>query len=55
MDLDHRDQPVPTRVEQIEIALANGRLLKVCESIDPLKLARLVAALESTTPVEGGP
>ena len=44
------ETPVPTRVEQIEIALANGRLLKVCESIDPLKLARLVAALESDAP-----
>lgn len=40
----------PMRAEQIEIALANGRILKVCESIDPLKLARLVAALESNAP-----
>lgn len=31
----------------IEIALANGRALKVCESIDPSVLARLVAALEA--------
>ena len=44
----------PTRAERIEIALANGRILRVCEGIDPLKLARLVAALESTAPVEGG-
>jgi transposase-like protein len=40
----------PIRAEQIEIALANGRRLKVCESIDPLKLARLVAALEGNAP-----
>ena len=40
----------PMRAEQIEIALANGRLLKACVSIDPLKLARLVAALESNAP-----
>ena len=39
--------PALMRAEQIEIALANGRILKVCEGIDPLKLARLVAALES--------
>jgi transposase-like protein len=40
----------PTRAELIEIALANGRILRVCEGIDPVKLARLVAALESTAP-----
>jgi len=44
----------PMGPEQIEIALVNGRVLKVCVSIDPVKLARLVAALESTAPVEGG-
>lgn len=38
--------PAPTRVEQIEIAFANGRVLKVCEAIDPVRLAALVAALE---------
>jgi transposase len=38
----------PTRAERIEIALANGRILRVCDGIDPVKLARLVAALEST-------
>lgn len=43
------------RVERIEIALANGRILRVCDGIDPMKLARLVAALESTVPIEGGP
>ena len=47
--------PASTGPERIEIALANGRLLKACESIDPLKLARLVAALESNASVEGGP
>jgi transposase-like protein len=44
------EAPAPMGPEQIEISLANGRILKVCESIDPLKLVRLVAALESTTP-----
>ena len=44
------ETPAPTRGEQIEIALANGRILKVCVSIDPVKLARLVAALESNAP-----
>ena len=44
------EAPAPTGAEQIEIALANGRILKVCVSIDPLKLARLVAALESNAP-----
>ena len=38
----------PMRAEQIEIALANGRILRVCDGIDPVKLRRLVAALEST-------
>ena len=38
------------RAERIEIALANGRIVKVCENIDPVRLARLVAALESTAP-----
>lgn len=40
------EAPAPMGPEQIEIALANGRILKVCVSIDPLKLARLVAALD---------
>ena len=40
--------PAPARAERIEIVLANGRLLKVCESIDPAKLAALVAALDGT-------
>ena len=44
------EAPAPMRAEQFEIALANGRLLKACVSIDPLKLARLVAALESNAP-----
>jgi len=45
----------PVRAERIEIALANGRILRVCEGIDPMRLARLVAALESIVPIEGGP
>lgn len=44
------EAPAPTHAGQIEIALANGRRLKVCESIDPVKLARLVCALESGAP-----
>ena len=45
----------PARGERIEIALSNGRLLRVCDGIDPVKLVSLVAALESDAPVEGGP
>ena len=45
----------PAQVDRIEIALANGRILKVCVSIDPMKLARLVAALEISASIEGGP
>ena len=47
--------PTTTRIEGIEIALCNGRILRVCEGMDPVKLVRLVAALESDAPVEGGP
>ena len=32
----------------IEIALRNGRVVRVAEGIDPVKLARLVAALDGT-------
>ena len=39
-------QPAP--VDRIEIALANGRILRVCDGIDPLTPVRLVAALERT-------
>ncbi len=35
---------------RIAIRLTNGRALEVCESIDPMKLARLVAALETPAP-----
>ena len=45
----------PAPVDRIEIALANGRILRISEGIDPAKLARLVAALEGTAPIEGGP
>jgi len=34
----------------IEIALTNGRIIRVEESIDPAKLARLVAALDGIRP-----
>lgn len=50
--------PVAIRCHGIEIALANGRILRVSEGIDPVKLVRLVAALESIAPIapiEGGP
>ena len=36
------------RPAAIEIALANGRIVRVEESIEPAKLARLVAALDGT-------
>ena len=42
--------PTTTRIERIEITLANGRILRFCDDIDPVKLARLVAALESDAP-----
>ena len=45
----------PAPADRIEIALANGRILKVCDGIDPVKLMRLVAALESSAPIEGSP
>ena len=45
----------PAPGDRIEIALANGRTLRVCDGIDPAKLVRLVAALEGTTSIEGGP
>jgi transposase-like protein len=38
---------------RIEIALANGRIVRVGDGIDPKRLARLVAALEGTAPIEG--
>jgi transposase len=34
------------RISTIEIALGNGRVVKVEESIDPVRLARIVAALD---------
>ena len=45
----------PAPADRIEIALANGRILRVCEAIDPVKLMRLVAALESIAPLERAP
>ena len=49
--LPEAPRPTPlTRVERIEIVLANGRILKVCEGIDPARLARLVAAVERDAP-----
>lgn len=36
----------PQRRAGVEIALANGRIMRVEESIDPVKLGRLVAALD---------
>ena len=41
-----RSSPPARRRGTVEIVLANGRLLKVDESIDPAALARLVAALD---------
>jgi transposase len=37
-------------VGRIEVALTNGRIIKVDESIDPAALARLVAALDGGNP-----
>jgi hypothetical protein len=36
--------------EQVEIVLRSGRLLRVCETIDPSVLERLVLALERSEP-----
>ena len=55
-DTSRSSQPV--LADRIEIALANGRILRVCDGIDPVKLVRLFAALEGTAPtasIEGGP
>ena len=38
--------PARRRTERVEITLANGRIVKVDESIDAAALARLVAALD---------
>ena len=53
---DHSSAPSPARTARaprerrpagrIEIALANGRTIKVEESVDPAALARIVAALD---------
>ena len=46
-----RPQRVPRgRRHTIEVALANGRSLKVGEDIDPHRLASLVAALDAPSP-----
>ena len=48
-----RTAPAPggrRRSGLIEIALANGRVVKVEESIDPVTLARLIAALDGDAP-----
>ena len=45
----------PPRDERIAIRLANGRIIEVGAGIDPMQLVRLVAALESAGPIEGGP
>ena len=52
-DTSRSSQPV--LADRIEIALANGRILRVSEGIDPGKLVRLVAALEGSAPIEGAP
>jgi transposase len=42
-----RSLPAPRRrASNVEIALSNGRVVKVEESIDPATLARIVAALD---------
>jgi len=42
-----RSFPAPRRrISNIEIALSNGRVVKVEESIDPATLARIVTALD---------
>jgi transposase len=38
----------PQRSSVVEIALTNGRIVRADEGIEPIRLARLVAALEAT-------
>jgi len=40
----------PQRPEPVEVMLRSGRVLRVAESIDPVVLIRLVAALEHDEP-----
>ena len=42
--------PPPRRRCQVEIALGNGRMVRVDDGIDPATLARLVAALDGGAP-----
>ena len=44
-----RALPAARRISNIEIALSNGRVVKVEESIDPATLSRIVAALDGGT------
>jgi len=45
----HKSLPAPRRrISNVEIALSNGRVVKVEESIDPATLARIVAALDGS-------
>jgi transposase len=51
----HATQRLPAPVGRrrsglIEIALSNGRVVKVEESIDPVTLARVIAALDGAAP-----
>jgi transposase len=39
---------LPRRAGAIEVALTNGRIVRVDEGIEPVRLARLVAALDGT-------
>jgi transposase len=40
----------PRQAEPVEVVLRNGRVLRVCESISPDALERLVAVLEEVPP-----
>ena len=47
LDRGANSTPAPRRASLVEIALANGRVVKVDDSIDVGQLARLVAALDA--------
>jgi len=46
IELRAATRPRPTETEPVEIVLVSGVVLRVAETIDPARLARLVAALE---------
>ena len=46
IELRAATRPRPSETEPVEIVLVSGVVLRVAETIDPVRLARLVSALE---------